>query len=170
MRDLDSLSREEAINYLKFISGLALAVDGLWFMAAEKITGYDRALEMDVDVWTRYAKIVVTRIRRNFEINGTGLEALKEIIQHDPMWWSMGELKLIEDSPSQLAFEVIDCPSLMAMEKMGREQLTCEPVEGAYLEALAAEVDPGIRVEALKLPPRKSPDEICCRWAFVLEN
>jgi hypothetical protein len=170
MRDLDSLSREEAIKYLKFLSGLAIAVDGLWFMAAEKATGYDKALEMDVDVWTRYAKVVVKRIRRNFEINGTGLGALKEIINHDPMWWSMGELRIVEDSPERLAFEVIDCPSLIAMEKMGREQLTCEPVEGAYLEALAAAVDPGIKVKALKLPPRESSDEICCRWAFLLES
>jgi len=170
MRDLDNLSREEAIKYLKFLSGLAIAVDGLWFMAVEKATGYDKALEMDVEVWVGYAKVVVKRIRRNFDINGTGLQSLKEIISHDPMWWSMGDLKMVEDSPSRLAFEVIDCPSLMAMEKMGREKLTCEPVEGAYLEALAAAVDPEIKVQALKLPPRKSPDEVCCRWAFVLER
>ena len=170
MRDLDSLSREEAIKYLKFLSGLAIAVDGLWFMAAEKATGSEKALKMDVDVWTGYAKVVVKRIRRDFEINGTGLEALKEIIKHDPMWWSMGELRIVEDSPGRLAFEVIDCPSLLAMEKMGREQFTCEPVEGAYLEALAAAVDPGIQVKALKLPPRQSPDEICCRWAFLWES
>ncbi len=86
MRDLDNLSREEAIKYLKFLSGLAVAVDGLWFMAVEKATGYDKALEMDVEVWVGYAKVVVKRIRRNFEINGTGLQALKEIISHDPMW------------------------------------------------------------------------------------
>jgi hypothetical protein len=170
MRDLDSLSREEAIKYLKFLSGLAVAVDGLWFMTAEKASGYDKALQMDVDVWTGYAKVVVKRIRRSFEIKGTGLEALKEIIRHDPMWWSMGDLKIVEDSPGRLAFEVIDCPSLLAMEKMGREQLTCEPVEGAYLEALAKAVGPGIKVEALKLPPRKSPDKVCCRWAFYAEG
>ncbi len=170
MRDLESLSREEAIQYLKFLSGLAIAVDGLWFMAVEKGIGYDRALKMDVDVWVGYARVVVKRIRREFQINGTGLEALKEIISHDPMWWSMGEFRIIEDVPGRLAFEVRDCPSLLAMEKMGRERLTCEPVEGAYLEALAAAVDPGIRVEALKLPPRKSEEEVCCRWAFSLEG
>lgn len=170
MQDLDNLSKEEAVKYLKFLSGLAIAVDGLWFMAAEKANGYDKALEMDVDVWVGYAKVVVKRIRKNFEINGTGLAALKEIVGHDPMWWSMGDLKIIEDTPNRLAFEVIDCPSLLAMEKMGREKLTCEPVEGAYLEALAAAVDPGIKVEALKLPPRESPDDVCCRWAFVLER
>ena len=170
MRDLDHLSREEAIRYLKFLSGLTIAVDGLWFMAAEKAAGYDKALEMDVQVWSGYAKVLVKRIRRNFQIEGTGLEALKEIIRHDPMWWSMGEMRVEEDSPGRLVFEVRDCPSLIAMEKMGREKLTCEPVEGAYLEALAAAVDPGIKVQALKLPPRKSPDEICCRWAFLVEG
>jgi Family of unknown function (DUF6125) len=170
VRDLESLSREEAVKYLKFLSGLAIAVDGLWFMAAERAAGYDKALEMDVDVWVGYARVVVKRIRRDFQIQGTGLEALKEIISHDPMWWSMGEFKIIEDSPGRLAFEVRDCPSLMAMEKMGREKLTCEPVEGAYLQALAAAVDPGIKVHALKLPPRKSPDEVCCRWAFLAEG
>ena len=92
MRDLDNLSREEAIKHLKFLSGLAVAVDGLWFMAVEKATDYDKALQLDVDVWVGYAKVLVKRIRRNFEINGTGLQALKEIISHDPMRWSMGDL------------------------------------------------------------------------------
>jgi hypothetical protein len=170
MRDLNTLSREEAINYLKLVSGLALAVDGLWFMAAEKASGYDKALDMDVDVWVGYARVVVKRIRRNFQISGTGIEALKEIIQHDPMWWSMGDVKTTEDSPSRFGFEIIDCPSLIAMEKMGRKRLTCEPVERAYLEAFAAAVDPAIKVQALKLPPRKSSDEVCCRWAFVLDG
>jgi hypothetical protein len=170
MRDLEGLSREEAIKYLKFLSGLAIAVDGLWFMAAERAAGYDKALEMDVEVWVGYAKVVVKRIRRAFGINGTGLEALKEIMGHDPMWWSMGELRIIEDLPNRLTLEVFGCPSLLAMEKMGRERFTCEPVEGAYLQALAAAVDSGIRVEALKLPPRKSPDEACCRWSFALEG
>lgn len=170
MRDLESLSREEAVKYLKFLSGLAIAVDGLWFMAAEKAAGYDKALEMDVAVWVGYAKVVVKRIRRDFQIRGTGLEALKQIISHDPMWWSMGEFKITEDSPGRLVFEVRDCPSLIAMEKMGRERLTCEPVEGPYLQTLAAAVDPGIRVQALKLPPRNAPDEICCRWAFLTEG
>jgi hypothetical protein len=170
MRDLDNLTREEAIHYLKFLSGLAIAVDGLWFMAVEKATDYDKALEMDVEVWTGYARVVVKRIRKNFQIHGTGLQALKEIVHHDPMWWSMGELRIVEDTPTRLVFEVVDCPSLLAMEKMGREKLTCEPVEGAYLEALAAAVDPDIHVEALQLPPRKSPDEVCCRWAFRLER
>ena len=165
MQNLDILSREELVKYLRFVSGLAMAVDGLWFMAAEKATGFDRALAMDVNVWKWYAPLLVKRLRKNFSLNGTGLEALKEILRHDPMWWSV-DVRITEDTPGRFVFEVRNCPALTAMEKMKREKLTCEPVEGAYLEALASAVDPGIRVLALKLPPRHSPDEICCRWAF----
>ena len=169
MRDLDNMSREEAIHYLKFLSGLAIAVDGLWFMAVEKVSDFDEALRLDIEVWAGYAPVVVKRIRREFGISGTGLKALKEVISHDPLWWSM-DVRIMEDSAGRLAFEVRDCPSLMAQEKMGRETLTCEPVERAYLEAQAEAVDPGIKVEALKLPPRKSPNEVCCRWAFFVEG
>ncbi|KPK21205.1 MAG: hypothetical protein AMK69_22305 [Nitrospira bacterium SG8_3] len=169
MRDLDELSREEAIHYLKFLSGLAIAVDGLWFMAVEKTAGFDEALRMDIDVWAGYAPVVVKRIRREFGIRGKGLEALKEVISHDPLWWSM-DFRIVEDSTRRLAFEVWDCPSLIAQEKIGRDTLTCEPVERAYLDALVQAVDPGIKVEALKLPPRKSSDGVCCRWAFCVEG
>jgi hypothetical protein len=165
MRNIEGLSREDLVKYLEFLSGLTMAVDGLWFMAAEKATGFDRAVEMDVKVWTWYAPLLVKRIRKNFGVDGTGLETLKQIMSHDPMWWT-ADLALTEDTPDWLVFEVRNCPALAAMEKMGRKQLTCEPVERAYLEALAAAVDPAIKVQALKLPPRKSPGEICCCWAF----
>ena len=167
MRNIESLSREDLIKYLQLLSGLSMAVDGLWFVAAEKATDFDRALEMDVNVWAWYAPLLVKRIRRNFIVDGTALVALKQIMSHDPMWWTV-DVALTEDTPERLLFEVRDCPALAAMEKMGRKQLTCESVERAYLEALAVAVDPAIKVQALKLPPRKSPDEICCRWAFHL--
>ncbi len=165
MQDIDKLSREELVQHLKFAAGLAIGVDGLWFLAAEEATGFDRALEMDVKVWTNYASLLVKRIRKYFGITGGGLDALKEVMRHDPLWWSI-DVKITEDTPERLVFEVWNCPSLNAMEKMGREQLTCEPVEKAYLEAMSGAVDPEIKVEALKLPPRSSPDEVCCRWLF----
>jgi hypothetical protein len=165
MRNIEELSREDLIQYLRFLSELTMAVDGLWFLAAEKATDFDRALEMDVNVWTGYASLLVKRIRKTFSVDGTGLEALKQIMRHDPTWWTAA-VALTEDTPQRLVFEVRDCPALVAMEKMKRGQLTCERVERAYFEALAQAVAPEIKVQALKLPPRNSPTEICCRWAF----
>lgn len=75
----DELSREELIKYIRFLSGLTMAIDGLWFLAAEKSTDFEQALSRDVDMWSWYAPLVVKRIRKNFSIEGEGLEGLKAI-------------------------------------------------------------------------------------------
>ena len=51
MQNLGFLSRKELVQYLRFTSGLAMGVDGLWFMAAEEATDFEQALAMDVNVW-----------------------------------------------------------------------------------------------------------------------
>ncbi len=167
MRRPEDLSREDLIKHLKLMAELTLVADGLWFLAAEEALDFDQALEMDLQVWSRYAPLAIKRLRKHFPLNATGLEGLKEIMLHDPFWWTMS-MEIVEETPEQFIVEVRDCPSLMAMERMGREQLTCEPVETAYFEALVEVVDPRIKVKALKLPPRKSPDDVCCRWSFSL--
>ena len=169
MGRFDELSREELIKRAQLTSEMALVVDGLWFLAAEKATGFESALDMDIDVWKRYVHVSAKRIRKYFDLELTGLEGIKEFMKYDPMWDAIA-FELIDDSPHQLIFQVRSCQSLEAMEKMGRELLTCEAVEGAYLEELARIVDPRIRVQPLKLPPRASPDEICCQWVFTLED
>ncbi len=166
---MDELSREELEKRIRLLSELAIALDGLWFLAAEEAEGYDKALEMDVKVWKRYASLSVKRIRRYFDVRSTGLEAIKEFIAYDPFWFTIG-FETVEDGPDRLVFQVRNCPSLEAMERMGRERLTCEAVELPYMENLAAAVDPRVKVRALKLPPRKSPDEIACKWLFYLDD
>jgi len=168
MKRIEDLSREELIKRLKLSCELASAVDGLWFLAAEESEGFDKALEMDVRVWERYASLSLKRMRKYFTIDSGGLDALKEIMTIDPLWLHV-DYELIEEADGSLVFQANRCPFLEAMERMGREVLTCEPVETAYLTRLAHAVDPRIRVKPLKLPPRKSQDETCCRWLFSLE-
>jgi len=31
-------------------------------------------------------------------------------------------------------------------------------------------INPYIKITPLKLPPRKSPDEICCQWELIMSN
>ncbi len=166
---IEALSREDLLKRIMMMADLAMAVDGLWFLAAEKADGFERALAMDVEVWEKYARLSVKRIRRHFQIASEPLEAIKDVISYDPLWYSI-RFDFVEDNPTRLVFRVNACPALEAMERMGREVLTCEPVEGAYLTALADTVDNRIRVKPLKLPPRQSPDEICCSWLLSLED
>jgi hypothetical protein len=169
MWDLKTLSKEDLIKQVQLTAELAVALDGLWFLAAEDALGFNRALDMDRDIWKRYAVTLVKRARKYYDLTGQGLETIKKIIAIDPLWQTM-VLEYTEDTPNRLVFQVRGCPALQAMERMGRETYTCEPVETAYLTALAQALSPLARVVALKLPPRKSEDEICCSWAFSLEG
>lgn len=168
MKALEDLSREELLRRVLLAADLASAIDGLWFLAAERSEGFEKALQMDVEVWERYASVFLKRVRKYFPLPTGGLEGLRQIMLLDPLWLPV-EYELIRDRTDRLILEVKGCPFLEAMERMGRSRLTCEPVETAYLTALARSVDPGIRVRPLLLPPRQEPTEVCCRWQFTAE-
>jgi hypothetical protein len=61
----------------------------------------------------------------------------------------------------------------LALEKegRGRELIICQECCGtANLVTQAQLFNPNIKVRPLKLPPRKSKDEIACKWEFSLEE
>lgn len=169
MLDLESLGKEELIRRLRLAMDVATAVDGMWFLAAEQENGYDKALEMDINVWRRYPAVLKKRLSKYTVLKESGLAAVKEIIENDPMLVPV-DFEFICGAKNDLIFKVNKCPALEAMERIGREKLTCEPVETVYLEGLARLCDPRIRVEATKLPPRLSEDDICCEWRFTLNR
>lgn len=169
MTKLEDLSREELLQRVRLAADLASAIDGLWFLAAERSEGFEKALQMDVEVWERYASVFLKRVRKYFPVSSEGLEGLRQIMTLDPLWLHV-DYELVQDRADSLIFEVRRCPFLEAMERMGRATLTCEPVETAYLSAMAKAVDPNIRVQPLLLPPRKEPAGVCCRWQFTVDT
>jgi len=166
IQNLEDLSREELIKRVQLNADLAQVVDGLWFIAVEKDSDFNRALDMDIDVWKNYVHVSKKRIQKYFNISSIGLAAVKEFLEYDP--WL--EIEIQEETPERLVFQITNCPGLEAMEKMGRKMLTCDPVEIEYFTELVGSIDPRIKVTPLKLPPRQSPDDICCKWLFTLEN
>jgi len=49
------------------------------------------------------------------------------------------------------------------------QKFTCEEVERPMFQRIAAYFNPKMKATALKLPPRKSEDDIACRWEFKIE-
>ncbi len=44
--------------------GALTAIDGLWFMAVEKKYGFETALELDLEVWKDYGRVLLKRLAR----------------------------------------------------------------------------------------------------------
>jgi hypothetical protein len=106
------------VDYLRkcFVS-----VDGLWFMKAEEDADFEKALELDIEVWKVLPKIEARTIQDLLDID-KGIKALRQAL----------EFKLsAEDSRFELSplgrdgftLEVRDCSWVAHIKKANREQL-----------------------------------------------
>jgi hypothetical protein len=106
-----------------------------------------------------------------YGIKGNDVEALIKATQMSPYAWVLDrhfELK----GPRLGIWTVTRCPTLLALEKEGegRESRICGQVETRLFEIRAKAINPKMKVTPLKLPPRKSKDEIACQWEFSLDE
>ncbi len=96
------------------------AVDGLWFMRAEKLWGFDSALELDCQVWSVMPKIQARQLKE-FLKTGNGLEGLARCLQAKLELDGFGfEVQLSE---TELAVNIHFCPWQDKIEKAGRLHL-----------------------------------------------
>jgi len=79
------------------------------------------------------------------------------------------EWKLL--SPEHVIFTVTRCKFLEEMEKAGQgfERLICGESEPKFFQMLTKEINPHMVASPLKLPPRKSRDDIACQFEFKIE-
>lgn len=98
------------------------AVDGLWFMMAEKMFSFDEALELDKNVWSVLPKIQARKLKELLELEGKGISDFKKAIQtRFDMEDYVYDVEFIDDSRIKLTIHT--CPWLEILKKSGRENL-----------------------------------------------
>jgi len=139
---LANLAREYARAYL--------AMDGFWNGAVRQRVGDKEALDCELVVWRRIASYVIPRIARlaNIEL------PVKDVVEAIKVW---------QIGPDYAA------PDIYRIRPEIIETL-CHVVEVAAAEAQCYALHPRMKMTPLKLPPRKSPDEIACQWEFKIEE
>ncbi|MEW6614354.1 MAG: DUF6125 family protein [Thermodesulfobacteriota bacterium] len=167
--DLARLSKEELINLIKVYARLFLALDGFWFLEVEKKFGYEAALEMDTKAWEGYFPYEARLLRKTLGIKEEGIPGIIETLKQSAFVPCM-EQKIEEVSEKRGVFALYKCPSLEAMERAGRKEFTCEPVGTIVFQKYAESIDPRVKVRFLDGPPRKSPEDVSCKWEFALEE
>jgi len=93
-----------------------VTLDGLWMLETENEIGWDRALKIDVSVWTRLFKIIIRRLKKYLEIESNKLNDLIEILSF--RWsiegWTYNINKISE---SEVILEVTQCPYKASMDR-----------------------------------------------------
>ena len=163
----EDFSKDVLLELLKLYSRLFLAIDGFWYLAIKERGSNEEALLCDIWVWEREVKYEMERLVKLLKIQGSDVIALIKALQISPWIHNLGyNIEIINKNDAVLT--ITRCPTLEALEKEGerREETICKLVEPVIFKKYAEFFNPNMKVRYLKLPPRRSKEEICCQWEF----
>jgi hypothetical protein len=166
---LSDFSADTLVQLLKLYSKLYMAMDGFWYLSVKGRAGDKEALACDIKVWEDMVKYETLMIKRQLKIRGSDIASLMKVTQLCP-WFQLTTSNIEIKDSRRAILTVASCPTLESLEAKseGTEYETCNVVCRKINESIAAHFSPDIEVRCLKLPPRESRDDICCRWEFRL--
>jgi hypothetical protein len=161
-------SRIEKEKLLEICSKSINTLDGLWFLSVESQQGFDRALDMDVEVWRRMSLIHAKRMMECFEIQtDKPLEAFIHLLQADPLKYSWtSEIEM--PSENRAVLRRLACPPQEGRLKSGKGLFPGHMICLAMYDAYAHVIDPRIQVSCLTYPPCAARPMCWCEWQFEI--
>ncbi|MFC1894128.1 DUF6125 family protein [Chloroflexota bacterium] len=165
---LNDFSHDTLADLLALYSKLYIALDGFWYLTIKERLGNEEALACDMRTWEIMSKYEMAKITKQLNIQGNDVIALMKAMQIAP-WFRHIEHETEVRNPDDAIITVSHCATLDALEREGegREDQICNMVDPILFKCYASFFNPDIEVKCLKSPPRKSKDEICCRWEFI---
>ena len=164
---MEDFSRDALLSMVQLYCRLFLAVDGFWYLAVKERFSNEDALACDMWTWEKMSRYELDRITKTMKIHGKDVVSLIKAFQLEPWMWN-AKYRVEVKNQNYVILTFVDCPVLVSLEKegQGREETICKVVEPKVFRDYADYFNPNIQIKALKLPPRKSRDEIACIWEF----
>ena len=160
---LSTFSREKLVSLAETYSRLISALDGLWFLAAEKDHGYEAALRMDVDVWQEFSDIEARRIASILDASESGISRVISAFKLRATFISK-EFEVTKLSENKAKVRITRCRTLESMERAKRKVFPCAYNAPLLYPKFAKGIDPNAKLRFTKVPPRTSPQDSCCEW------
>ena len=148
---------------------LYMALDGFWYLTVKERGSNEEALACDISTWEKVGRYEMTKITKQLNIQGNDVVAVMKAIQITP-WLRQTQFRIEVKNHNNAVLTVTYCPTLdyLERESEGREKEICNIFDRKLFKDYASFFNPNIEVKYLKLPPRKSKDDICCQWEFKL--
>ncbi|MFC1943944.1 DUF6125 family protein [Chloroflexota bacterium] len=170
----EEFSKEALVKMLGVFSKLTMLMDGLWNTEVGKKLSVDEVYNIEEAVWLKLARYEREEIIKALNVQGNDVASFMKIQQ-----WLATTFQGVYKYTIELKnnnhgiVTIIDCPQLRYFEKKGDEagmRKSCHEVEPLVWGRSAKLINPAIETKAIKLPPRKSADEIACQFEFKLEK
>lgn len=153
------LRGEELVKWLR---EAYFTLDGLWFLVLEERLGLEGAVEVDIEVWRRFARVMAKRVARRLGVDPSNVEGVASSLHalFDIEGWEVGP------GPSKASLRVERCPWWDYLSKVGRLHVAdyvcpkvCEAIFSSWAEAL----NPRVKLSFTFSPPH-------CQASFYTEG
>jgi hypothetical protein len=172
---LEYFSKDILVRLWRAASYLYMGFDGLWYDLVKDKLGEETANEWHAEVWLKRGgcEIDVARVRQALRIDGDDVATLFKVLQVDPGTAGVIDIRCELRDNNHGVLTATRCRPLEAFERAGdaaKQRHSCEEIEVPGLLRTAQCINPKITCRPLKLPPRKSKDEIACQWEFEMKQ
>jgi hypothetical protein len=168
----EDCSKDLLIRSLKLASNLYNGMPGFFYTAIKKRYGDQVAIEVSEEAYAIGTRIQFQGAQRALKLGNTVADCLK--------YQQFGVDVANMDVECQLKNEnlgivtIRNCTGVLYWERHeGTAWLmewACHKLAQEGWPMIAHWINPNIKCTALKLPPRKSKDDICCQWEYRLEH
>jgi len=169
---MEDFSKEALIRLWQLGGKLYLGLDGIWFGVIKERFGEELAVELDTEVWKRVEMPEWQRCTAAMNIQGDDVATMFKVMQIDPGGAAIMDMEFDLKNRNHGIVTFKRCAPLEWIEKHGtpaRQKNACD-MDITWFNDWAHMLNPKIKVTPLKLPPRKSKDEVACIWEFKLEE
>lgn len=173
----EDFSKEALIRLLKSYQVSFVGLMGMWHTVNMQRMTAEEASDVDAAVYARMVrKFALPMVTQALNIKGDDVVTMLKYFQFSPDGAREGlyQFDCEVKSRNHAILTFTRCPTLFWVEKKGTERdinCLCGPggVEDRAFVEICKFFSPRIKSRALKLPPRKGPDDICCVWEFKAE-
>lgn len=167
---LENLSRDELIDLVNLSSRMILALDGFWYLSVKELAGNDKALDRDNWVWDKVMKFYVNELAMLLNVQGRDVADYMKVMGPRPEGLLLEERAELLNRNDAIR-TVTYCPTIAALEREGegRDATHCSATCSAMRAKHSKLFNPAINVTCLKIPPRKTKDDIYCQFEYNIQ-
>ncbi len=165
-------SKKALARLLVQYATLGLALDGWWQNTVREKYGKDEAIKLELAVWDRGIPYEQQRVMKALNIQGNDVAACFKELQMDPqLCIEIFDIAWDLKNNNYGILTVNRCPAVEHFEKQvdSKTMLAMCDLDFRAFNKIARFFNPNMKVATLKLPPRRSKDDIACQFEFKLE-
>jgi len=171
---LQDFSKDALIRLWEAGGRLYVGIIGFWYRLVRERFGEEAAIDFQNSIWRGGGgnELELRRVRDAMNIHGDTVADLFKHFQVDPGAAGFIDFEYDLKDENHGILTATRCWALDYFERSGETSYgedICQLDVWGFAEA-AQIFNPMIKTTCLKLPPRKSKDDIACQWEFRLES